>query len=139
MDFVTISAEGFEVGLETGIVCWSESENSGTNNKNIIKLILVLLNGITSSFQDAEPNTFLHRIYSEIMMKDPKGLPLTDTDGFQRICEEDYAYMTSTLYVRSVTEPAKCALVRVPTQYFQTHLAIVPSNDSEYRNTINHQ
>jgi hypothetical protein len=73
------------------------------------------------------------------MMKDPRDLPLTDKGGFQRVCEEYYVHMAPMFYVRSVTEPAKCALVRLPTQYFQTNLAIALSKDSEYSNTINHQ
>jgi hypothetical protein len=104
-----------------------------------MKSILVFLYCVTPPFQDAKPNTSLHRIYSEIMIKDPKGLPLTDKDGFQRVCEEDYAYMAPMVYVRPVAEPAKCALIHLPTQYFQAHLAIALSNDSEYKNTINHK
>jgi hypothetical protein len=73
------------------------------------------------------------------MIKDPRGLPLTVKDGFQRVCEEDYAYMAPMFDTRSVAEPAKCALVRLPTQYFQAHLAIALSNDTEHKNTINHQ
>lgn len=73
------------------------------------------------------------------MTKDPKGLPKTDKEGFQRVCEEDYAYMAPMVYVRSVAEPTRCSLVRFPTQYFQAHLAIALSNDSEYKNIINHK
>jgi len=73
------------------------------------------------------------------MIKDPKGLPLTDKDGFQRVCEEDYAYMAPMFYVRSVAEPVNCALVRLPAQYFQAHLAIALSNNTEYKNAFNHQ
>jgi hypothetical protein len=70
-------------------------------------------------------------------MKDPKGLPMADEEGFRRVCEEDYAYMAPMFYVRSVSQPAKCAPVRLPTQYFQAHLAIALSKDSAYKNTIN--
>ena len=73
------------------------------------------------------------------MIKDPKGLHLTDKGGFQRVCEEDYAYMAPMFFVSSVAEPANCALVRLPTQYFQAHLAIALSSITEYKNEFNHQ
>ena len=76
--------------------------------RNIVKLILVFLNCVTSPFQDAKPNTSLNRIYSEVMIKDPKGVPLTDKGGFQRVCEEYYAYMAPMVYTRSVAVSEMC-------------------------------
>ncbi|XP_021924488.1 probable glutamate receptor [Zootermopsis nevadensis] len=89
-------------------------------------------------FSGAKPNTTLHRIYSEIMTKDPKNFPKTDEDGFQRICNEKYAYMAPTEYVVSVIEAANCDVVPLPRQYFEKILAIALPSDSEYKNLINH-
>jgi hypothetical protein len=71
------------------------------------------------------------------MTKDPKNFPKTDADGFQRVCDEKYAYMAPTEYVVPVIEAANCDVVPLAKQYFQASLAFALSNDSEYKNLIN--
>jgi hypothetical protein len=71
------------------------------------------------------------------MLKDTKSFPMTDEDGIQRVCDENYAYMAPIEYIISVLERAHCPIVSLPKQYFEANLAIALSNVSEYKNVIN--
>jgi len=72
-------------------------------------------------------------------MRDTKNFPETDEDGFQRVCNEKYAYMAPPDFVVSVLNEANCIVVPLPRRYFKKSLALALPAGSEYKNLINSQ
>ncbi|PSN42841.1 hypothetical protein C0J52_14395 [Blattella germanica] len=129
-------------GILISFIAIKHEELPFTNLEGILKFKKFQFGVIQNStefsfFKDADKNSVQGRIFSTLIMKDPKNCPETDQEALERICSTKYAYMAPTEYVHHLMGSAKCEIQHYQEKYMSASLGIALTNNCEYKKLFN--